>query len=108
MTMISTFNTISQLKKLSTHETSCRISIPSGTELHTFGWYFTGFLTSSDLHVKHGALKDYFGNRKPDFGIGSLLSSHDQKYWIEICGNFFIYNFTLPQNKKQKFIKKTL
>ncbi|PNX54973.1 glycerol-3-phosphate acyltransferase 1-like protein, partial [Trifolium pratense] len=48
-----------------------------GTELHTFGCYFTGFLTSSGLVVRHRALDDYFGDRKPDIGIGtSSLYDH--------------------------------
>jgi glycerol-3-phosphate acyltransferase len=48
-----------------------------GTELHTIGSYFTGFVTSSGLVVKHSALKGYFGDRKPDIGIGtSSLYDH--------------------------------
>jgi hypothetical protein len=46
-----------------------------GTELHTVGCYFTGFI--SGLVVKHRALEDYFGDRKPDIGIGtSSLYDH--------------------------------
>jgi glycerol-3-phosphate acyltransferase len=48
-----------------------------GTELHTVGCYFTGFVTNSGLVVKHRALEDYFGDRKPDIGIGtSSLYDH--------------------------------
>jgi len=54
-----------------------------GTELHTFGCYFTGFLTSSGLLVKHRALKEYFGDRKPDIGIGT--SSLHHHLFISTC-----------------------
>jgi hypothetical protein len=46
-----------------------------GTELHTVGCHFIGFV--SGLVVKHRALEDYFGDRKPDIGIGtSSLYDH--------------------------------
>ena len=54
-----------------------------GTELHTVGCYFTGLLSGSGLLVKHIALKDYFGDRKPDIGIGSS-SVHDHLF-ISLC-----------------------
>lgn len=54
-----------------------------GTELHTVGCYFTGLLSDSGLLVKHRALKDYFGDRKPDIGIGSS-SVHDHLF-ISLC-----------------------
>jgi len=54
-----------------------------GTELHTFGCYFTGFLTSSGLLVKHRALKEYFGDRKLDIGIGT--SSLHHHLFISTC-----------------------
>lgn len=47
-----------------------------GTELHAIGGYFTGCLTSSGLVVKNKALKEYFGDRKPDIGIGTSSLNH--------------------------------
>lgn len=49
------------------------------TELHTFGSYFTGLVSKSGLLDKHSALKDYFGDRKPDIGVGST-SIHDHHF----------------------------
>lgn len=55
-----------------------------GTELHTFGRYFTGLVSGSGLLVKHRALIEYFGHgQKPDIGIGSS-SFHDQLF-ISLC-----------------------
>lgn len=54
-----------------------------GTELHTVGSYFSGLLSGSGLLVKHRALKDYSGDRKPDIGIGSS-SVHDHLF-ISLC-----------------------
>lgn len=54
-----------------------------GTELHAVGGYFTGCLTSSGLVVKNKALKDYFGDRKPDIGIGT--SSSNDHLFISSC-----------------------
>lgn len=42
-----------------------------GTELHTFGHYFTGLLSDSGLLVKHRALKEFFGEREPEIGISN-------------------------------------
>ena len=53
------------------------------TELHTAGCYFTGFLSKSGLLVKHSALMDYFGDTKPDLGIGNA-SLHDQLF-VSLC-----------------------
>ncbi|QCE01672.1 glycerol-3-phosphate acyltransferase [Vigna unguiculata] len=54
-----------------------------GTELHTVGCYFSGFLSGSGLLVKHRALKDYFGDTKPDIGIGSS-TVHDHLF-LSLC-----------------------
>ncbi|KAK1409753.1 hypothetical protein QVD17_36282 [Tagetes erecta] len=49
-----------------------------GTELHSFGGYFSGFVSSSGVVVKHKAVKEWFGNeKKPDIGVGSC-GLHDQ------------------------------
>ncbi|KAK7305016.1 hypothetical protein VNO77_42914 [Canavalia gladiata] len=58
------------------------------TELHTVGCYFTGLLSGSGFLVKRGALKDYFGDRKPDLGIGST-SVHDQLF-ISHCKEAYV------------------
>lgn len=61
------------------------VDFVEGPELHTFGnKFFTGFLsTSSGLLVKDVALRECFGERRPDIGIGSL-TLHDLKL-ISIC-----------------------
>ncbi|KAF5770461.1 putative glycerol-3-phosphate 1-O-acyltransferase [Helianthus annuus] len=49
-----------------------------GTELHSFGGYFSGFVSSAGVLHKHKAVKEWFGNEKqPDVGIGSY-GLHDQ------------------------------
>lgn len=61
-----------------------------GTELHTVGRYFSGFVNGSGLVVKHRALKDYFGDRKPDIGIGSS-TLHDHLF-ISPCKEAYVVN----------------
>ncbi|CAL0317502.1 unnamed protein product [Lupinus luteus] len=61
-----------------------------GTELNTLGSYFTGFISDSGLLVKHRALKDYFGDKKPDIGIGSS-SVHDH-HLISLCKEAYVVN----------------
>lgn len=49
-----------------------------GTELHSVGGYFSGFVSSEGVLVKHKAVKEWFGtDRKPDIGVGSC-GFHDQ------------------------------
>lgn len=59
-----------------------------GTELHTVGNRFTGLLSSSGLLVKHKALKAYFGDKKPDVGLGSS-SLHDH-HFISLCKEAYV------------------
>lgn len=54
-----------------------------GTELHTIGGYFTGFVSGSGFLVKHRALKEYFGDKIPDVGLGNS-SLHDQLF-LSLC-----------------------
>lgn len=46
-----------------------------GTELHTYGKYFSGLVSHSGLLVKHRALKEFFGDRMADIGISNR--AHD-------------------------------
>lgn len=57
-----------------------------GSELQAVGNYYTGLLSGSGLLVKHRALKEYFGDKKPDIGLGSL-STHDHVF-ISLCKVF--------------------
>ncbi len=57
-----------------------------GSELHTVGHYYTGLPSGSGLLVKHRALKEFFGDTKPDIGLGSL-SLHDHLF-ISLCKVF--------------------
>ncbi|KAI4308088.1 hypothetical protein L6164_031199 [Bauhinia variegata] len=59
-----------------------------GTELQTFGCYFTGLLSGSGLLVKHKALKEYFGDRMPEIGLGSS-SVHDHLF-ISLCKEGYV------------------
>lgn len=61
-----------------------------GTELHTVGCYYTGFLSGSGLLVKHRALNEYFGEKKPDIGLGSS-SFHDHLF-ISLCKEAYVVN----------------
>ncbi|KAK7333622.1 hypothetical protein VNO80_30398 [Phaseolus coccineus] len=73
------------------------------TELHTAGCYFTGLLSKSGLLVKHSALMDYFGDTKPDLGIGNT-SLHDQLF-ISLCKEAYVVmneGKVIPRNKYPK------
>ncbi|XP_022739764.1 glycerol-3-phosphate acyltransferase 1-like [Durio zibethinus] len=59
-----------------------------GTELHTVGNRFTGLLSSSGLLVKHKALKEYFGEKKPDVGLGNS-NPHDHCF-ISLCKEAYV------------------
>ncbi|MCD9638340.1 hypothetical protein HAX54_022237 [Datura stramonium] len=61
-----------------------------GTELHTVGNHFTGFVSSSGILVKHRALKEFIGERKPDIGIGNS-SLHDHLF-ISLCKEAYVVN----------------
>ncbi|KAJ9172874.1 hypothetical protein P3X46_016069 [Hevea brasiliensis] len=61
-----------------------------GTELHTVGNYFTGLLSNSGLLVKHRALKDYFGEKMPEIGLGS--SSLRDHLFISLCKEAYVVN----------------
>ena len=64
-----------------------------GTELEVNGKRFSGSVSTSGLLVKHRALKEHFGEKKPDIGLGTP-SFHDQLL-ISLCKvkdhNFIIY-----------------
>lgn len=62
-----------------------------GTELQTVGQYFTGLLSGSGLLVKCSALKEFFGEKKPDIGLGSS-SLHDH-HFISLCKVFLVAIF---------------
>ncbi|KAK4484585.1 hypothetical protein RD792_007169 [Penstemon davidsonii] len=59
-----------------------------GTELHTLGHYFTGLISTSGLLVKHRALKEFFGEKRPDIGIGTS-SLHDHLL-ISLCKESYV------------------
>ncbi|XP_034701314.1 glycerol-3-phosphate acyltransferase 1 isoform X1 [Vitis riparia] len=59
-----------------------------GTELQTVGQYFTGLLSGSGLLVKCSALKEFFGEKKPDIGLGSS-SLHDH-HFISLCKESYV------------------
>ncbi|XP_051152029.1 glycerol-3-phosphate acyltransferase 1 [Andrographis paniculata] len=59
-----------------------------GTDLHTVGGFFTGFLSESGLLVKHRAVKELFGDKKPDVGI-STCSLLDHLF-LSLCKEGFV------------------
>ncbi|KAL4576646.1 hypothetical protein LXL04_012743 [Taraxacum kok-saghyz] len=60
-----------------------------GTELHSVGKYFSGFVSSSGVLVKHKAVKERFENeKKPDIGLGSC-GLHDQLF-ISQCKESYV------------------
>ncbi|KAL2496664.1 Glycerol-3-phosphate acyltransferase 1 [Forsythia ovata] len=61
-----------------------------GTELHTVGHYFSGLVSSSGLLIKHRALKDLFGEKRPDIGIGT--SSFHDHLLISLCKEAYVIN----------------
>ncbi|XP_071734708.1 glycerol-3-phosphate acyltransferase 1-like [Rutidosis leptorrhynchoides] len=62
-----------------------------GTELHNVGGYFSGFVKSEGVLVKHKVVKEWFGNdKKPDIGVGSC-GFHDQLF-ISQCKEGYLVN----------------
>ncbi|KAK1279442.1 Glycerol-3-phosphate acyltransferase 1 [Acorus gramineus] len=55
-----------------------------GTELQMLGCFFTGLTAPSGVVVKHKALKEAFGDIKPDVGFTSSSSLHDP-FFISLC-----------------------
>ncbi|KAH7578419.1 hypothetical protein JRO89_XS01G0379500 [Xanthoceras sorbifolium] len=76
-----------------------------GTELHTVGNYFTGLVSGSGLLVKHRALNEYYGDRKPEIGLGTS-SLHDHLF-LSHCKEAYVVNkedssSIMPRNKYPK------
>ncbi|XP_031390585.1 glycerol-3-phosphate acyltransferase 1-like isoform X2 [Punica granatum] len=62
-----------------------------GTELHSTGKYFTGLISAPGLVSKHRALKDYFGERRPDIGLGSSRDLNDYLF-MSLCKEAYLVN----------------
>ncbi|XP_004516467.1 glycerol-3-phosphate acyltransferase 1-like isoform X1 [Cicer arietinum] len=59
-----------------------------GSELHTIGCYFTGFISRNCFIDKQSALLDYFGDRKPHVGISSTcVNDH---HFISFCKEAYV------------------
>ncbi|TXG54559.1 hypothetical protein EZV62_019815 [Acer yangbiense] len=79
-----------------------------GTELHAVGDYFTGLISGSVLLQKHRALNDYFGDTKPEIGLGTS-SPHDHLF-LSLCKEAYVVNkedvnkssSIMPRNKYPK------
>ncbi|KAF5732487.1 glycerol-3-phosphate acyltransferase 1 [Tripterygium wilfordii] len=61
-----------------------------GTELHTLGHLFTGLVSGSGLLSKHTAVKEHFGDKKPDIGLG-CSSQHDLLF-LSLCKEGYVIN----------------
>ncbi|KAI5669948.1 hypothetical protein M9H77_19801 [Catharanthus roseus] len=68
-----------------------KVDTVKGSELHTIGKYYTGFLSNSGLLVKHRAVREHFGEEIPDIGIGSSSLSTDQLF-LSYCKEAFAVN----------------
>ncbi|KDP42647.1 hypothetical protein JCGZ_01704 [Jatropha curcas] len=79
-----------------------RVNKVMGTELQTVGNYFTGLLSNSGLLVKHRAFKDFFGDKKPEIGLGSS-SPHDQLF-ISPCKEGYLVNKEDSKNSESSSI----
>lgn len=76
-----------------------------GTELHTVGKYFSGLVSGPGLVVKHRAVKELFGEKKPDIGIGSSRP-HDHLF-LSFCKEAYVMNSSedngiMPRDKYPK------
>ncbi|XP_044492554.1 glycerol-3-phosphate acyltransferase 1-like [Mangifera indica] len=76
-----------------------------GTELHSVGDYFTGLISESGLLVKHRALKEYFGDKKPEIGLGSS-SLHDHLF-ISLCKEAYVVNKEDNKNSASSIMPKS-
>ncbi|KAM3395832.1 glycerol-3-phosphate acyltransferase 1 [Capsicum galapagoense] len=77
-----------------------------GTELHIVGKYFSGFVSSSGILIKHRALKEFVGEKQPEIGIGNSSSLHDHLF-ISLCKEAYVVNkedtiSILPREKYPK------
>ncbi|KAG9447512.1 hypothetical protein H6P81_013640 [Aristolochia fimbriata] len=62
-----------------------------GTELQVVKGYFTGFFTdSTGVLVKHKALKEFFGDAKPDIGLGGR--HHHDNLFLSLCKEAYSVN----------------
>ncbi|XP_057808034.1 glycerol-3-phosphate acyltransferase 1-like [Salvia miltiorrhiza] len=71
-----------------------------GTELRCAGEFFTGLVSPAGLVVKHRAVKEMFGDKRPDVGIGaSTLHDH---FMISLCKESYV--ITREDNAKSSAI----
>ncbi|KAF4373216.1 hypothetical protein G4B88_007229 [Cannabis sativa] len=77
-----------------------------GTELEVNGKRFSGFVSQNGLLVKHRALKEHFGDKKPDIGLGTP-SFHDQLI-LSLCKEGYIVNVKDAENIKNGNNKVTM
>ncbi|KAI4385080.1 hypothetical protein MLD38_003142 [Melastoma candidum] len=75
-----------------------------GTELGMRWEYFTGLVAGSGLTVKHRAMKEYFGDSRPDIGLGGS-SFHDHLF-MPLCKEAYMVDrdssTALPRSKYPK------
>ncbi|KAL9243951.1 hypothetical protein vseg_017781 [Gypsophila vaccaria] len=61
-----------------------------GTEVHTFGKYFSGLLCDSALLDKHRAVLEYFGDERPDVCVGN--STFLDHLFLSPCKEIYTVN----------------
>ncbi|XP_058101176.1 glycerol-3-phosphate acyltransferase 1-like [Magnolia sinica] len=64
------------------------VDVVEGTELHVFGDYYTGFFTDEGVLVKHKAVKEVFGESKPDIGLGG--SGLNDNLFMSLCKEAYV------------------
>ncbi|KAK1322019.1 Glycerol-3-phosphate acyltransferase 1 [Acorus calamus] len=71
-----------------------------GTELQMLCCFFTGLTAPSGVVVKHKALKEAFGDIKPDVGFTSSSSLHDP-FFISLCKESYMVtkSTTMPRER---------
>ncbi|KAL6006394.1 hypothetical protein ACLOJK_037345 [Asimina triloba] len=68
-----------------------------GTELHVSRGRYTGFLAKGGLIIKHKAVKEVFGEMKPDIGLGSSCIQDD--FLLSLCKEAYVVSKEDPNPK---------
>ncbi|CAI9089046.1 OLC1v1023536C1 [Oldenlandia corymbosa var. corymbosa] len=80
------------------------VDMVKGTELHTIGPFFTGFVSSSGLLVKHKALQQFCGENMPHIGIGSQNDDHHHQFLSHFKEAYVVRTEDLKSNSTKSVI----
>ncbi|KAL3652464.1 Glycerol-3-phosphate acyltransferase 1 [Castilleja foliolosa] len=81
------------------------VDVVVGTELGRVGEYYSGVVSREGLVVKHRAVKEMFGEMRPDIGIGS--STLDHHLFISLCKEAYLVSRDETKSKmpREKYPK---